>query len=179
LLSLVDLRRFSTHIGIRAPLLEEIAQAPRTAGISSLDQDSFRVLMQVISGFGGSTVAELASLLENENWLWYGPLDRLAASRWLALSATKEVIRLRRLSRGFSVPEPDLAATDALDRAVFDWFSGEPSAALYAAMNEYSVRRFFQRLRREAPSLMREVSESANREAERVGTPVPLPGLVL
>ena len=67
----------------------------------------------------GSIVQGFTTLLLNENWLWYGPLDRLASRRWAQATAdltAADAESLRRLSRGFSVPDVIIAA-DALDEA--------------------------------------------------------------
>ncbi len=170
---------YARRLGLRPSELRAIAAEARRVSSASLQPALEHI--DTTAGAPGpirSTVQTLTTLLENENWLWYGPIDRLTDARW-AQPATDlpaaDAKVLRGLCRGFEVPDTNLAPTDALDKAAWRWFVGGPDAALYSAMNERSVRVFFTRLRETAPSLIGDVVRLANGEAARVGTPTPLP----
>lgn len=127
------------------------------------------------------TVSVVGTLLKNPNWLWFVPLLRLTRSRWTGLKPfdSELAARLHGLSRGLPVPAMHLEPYDRLDLAVVKWFDGDPTPTLYAGMNEFSVRRFFARLRAKQPALEARVVEAANLEAARLGRPTPLPPVVL
>ena len=166
---------------MRANDLTAIATEARRASTRSLKRAIDHLDAVAAGGTAfGSTVRFFTTLLENENWPWYGPLDRLASRRWVQATAdlsAGDAEKLRRLSRGLSVPDAQLVATDTLDRAALRWFTDGPGPALYAAMNERSVRVFFRKVREQEPRLYADVVRLANAEAKRVGAPTPLPRL--